>query len=203
MDNATNNNTVLQELRRYLQAKGLGFDLRQQRLRCFGRVLNLVAKAFLCEALDDLVSWTLKNDMWGTEQEGTSSETTREFWRKRGPFGRLRNVITHICWTPQRRQEFQDISKENQPFETAFLPISASITRWNGDYKVILRALQLRTSFEVFLIHHQHDKLMADQLSVDDWTQLQDIATILEPFQWITLELEGHRGNGALSRVWA
>ena len=37
-----------------------------------------------------------------------------------------------------------------------------------------------------------------DQLSMDDWKELQDIATILEPFYRCTLELEGHRGNGAL-----
>ena len=37
-----------------------------------------------------------------------------------------------------------------------------------------------------------------DQLDVDDWKELQDIIVILEPFHHCTLELEGHRGNGAL-----
>ena len=37
-----------------------------------------------------------------------------------------------------------------------------------------------------------------DQLDVDDWKELQDIIVILEPFHRCTLELEGHRGNGAL-----
>jgi len=42
------------------------------------------------------------------------------------------------------------------------------------------------------------DGLQYDQLDIDDWAELQDIVNIVEPFHRCTLELEGHRGNGAL-----
>ena len=35
-------------------------------------------------------------------------------------------------------------------------------------------------------------------MDVDNWKEVQDIVVILEPFHCCTLELEGHRGNGAL-----
>jgi len=42
------------------------------------------------------------------------------------------------------------------------------------------------------------DSLQHDQLDPDEWKELQDIMTLLEPFHRCTIELEGHRGNGAL-----
>ena len=71
-------------------------------------------------------------------------------WRVRGPYGRLRNIITYICWTPQRRGEFAALVQDALPEETAFQLIAANLTRWNSDFKTIKWALQVLTGFEVF-----------------------------------------------------
>lgn len=32
-----------------------------------------------------------------------------DIWRKKGPIGKLHNIITFICCTPQRREQFYSI----------------------------------------------------------------------------------------------
>jgi len=189
LDNATNNDSALLHLSQQLKDMGIKFDPIESRLRCVGHVINLVVKAFLYG--QEFVS---TNDVANDEEDLDLYAQ----WRKRGPYGRLRNIITYICWTPQRREEFAKITQEAQPEETAFQPIAANLTRWNSDFKALKRALQLRNGFEVFIARHMRDGLQNDQLDVDDWAELQDIVNILEPFHRYTLELEGHRGNGAL-----
>jgi len=73
--------------------------------------------------------------------------------------GKLRNIITYICWTPKRREEFAKITQEAQPEETAFQPIAANLTRWNSDFKALKRALRLRNGFEVFIARHMRGGL--------------------------------------------
>jgi hypothetical protein len=169
-------------------------------LKCFGHILNLVVKAFLYGKADDLDGWELDADIW-LNADIPAKEGSLEFWRKRGLFGRLRNIITYICWTPQRRGEFLQLSQDDGASDAVFLPISAGITQWNGDYRAIKRGLQIRTAIEFFTSRHKDDGL-DDELSVDDWRELQDIAAILEPFHQITLELEGNRGNGSLYDIF-
>ena len=126
-------------LSKLLQELGVYFDPVEHRLRCIGHVTNLVVKAFLYGANLDLIGRNNKDeveDLWN--------------WRVRRPYGRLRNIITYICWTPQRRDEFAELVQDALPEETAFQPIAANLPRWNSDFKAIKRALQLRTGFEVF-----------------------------------------------------
>jgi len=54
---------------------------------------------------------------------------------------------------------------------------------------------------EFFISQHKKEGL-SDELSADDWRELQDIATILESFNRITLELEGYHRNGALYDIF-
>ena len=113
-------------------------------MRCIGHVINLVVKAFV-----------YGQDFMDTNDDTNSTENLDLYdqWRKRGPYGKLRNIITYISWTPQRRKEFAKITQEAQPEATAFQPIAANLTRWNSDFKALKRALQLqlRNRFEVFI----------------------------------------------------
>lgn len=184
LDNAQNNDSALTCLAKHLQEIGVSFDVKEHRLRCIGHVINLVVKAFLYGIESD-------HEMPNLDEPST-------FWRRQGSYGKLRNIINYICWTPQRRDEFIRLTQESSSEDSTFQPIAANLTRWNSDFKAIKRALQLQNGFEVFQARHIRDGLEDDQLDTDDWKELQDIATILEPFHRCTLELEGHRGNGVL-----
>jgi len=75
-----------------------------RRLRCLGHVINLAAKAFLygkeADAFEkDIESFKEKSDLL--------KELT--LWRKRGPIGKLHNIVIFICRTPQRRERFASI----------------------------------------------------------------------------------------------
>ncbi|CCO36123.1 Putative AC9 transposase [Rhizoctonia solani AG-1 IB] len=51
LDNATNNNTMMEELAKLIRAEGYNFDKEGNRIRCFPHVINLAVTAFL-DALD-------------------------------------------------------------------------------------------------------------------------------------------------------
>ena len=191
LDNARNNDKALSCLAILLNNVGVSFDPVESRLRCLGHIINLVVKVFL-------YGTDLEVDMNNIHSDDENPQETIKEWRRRGPYGRLRNIITYICWTPQRREEFTTIAKEHSPDDQAFQPIAANQTRWNGDFKAIQRALHLRDPIELFITRHIRDGLVEDQLSIEDWKELQDLVTILEPFYRLTLSLEGHRSNGAL-----
>ena len=137
-------------------------------------------------------------DIDDTTLRGMSEVEQILYWRQRGPYGRLRNIITYICWTPQRRQEFAALTREHCPDIKVFALIAANATRWNGDFRAIKRALELRFSLETYAARYSRTTLSDDQLDPADWKELEDILRILEPFHHMTLTLEGHRGHGAL-----
>ena len=74
-------------------------------------------------------------------------------------------------------------------------------TRWNSTYYSIERGLKLSTALRVFLQQHAQD-LHDDQLSEDDWQQLQDVVDALWPFKYITERLEGNSLTGSHGAVW-
>ncbi|KAM3450151.1 hypothetical protein NHJ6243_009855, partial [Beauveria neobassiana] len=84
LDNAENNDTAMDEI-----GKDLGFDGRMRRGRCFGHILNLSAKALLFG----------KNlGAFETELTGEAllAEAEYELWQKRGPVGKIHNIVAEI-----------------------------------------------------------------------------------------------------------
>lgn len=206
-DNATNNDTaidiVLLHFLPYLQIK----QRRARRLRCLGHVINLAAKAFL----------------YGTEYEAfqrdidtvkENSELLKELklWRKRGPVGKLHNVVIFICRSPQRRQKFASIGT-SQPFAFDELKLVVdNATRWNSLYSIIERALLVRERIDSFCIaeaesmhgssikkattNDKRDSLLSnDTLTNDDWLALSEIKEILYKFYILTKRAEGSSMN--------
>ena len=184
LDNATSNDSTLRIVGLKLQELGIKFDYQERRLRCFGHIINLVVKAFLY-----VVDTTNTESL--DREKGKEADLLFEYWRQRGPYSRLRNIITYICWTPQRREEFIHLTRESCPDTTAFLPIAANQTRWNSDYRAINRALELRTPIELFVTRHMREGLSNYQLDTEDWNDLKDISELLEPFYRTTKLLEG------------
>lgn len=67
-------------------AKVLGFEPQKRRVRCFGHVLNLVVKALLFG--HDAEAFETKID-----GEPVLDATQHEIWQKKGPIGKLHNLI--------------------------------------------------------------------------------------------------------------
>jgi hypothetical protein len=67
----------------------LGFDGRKRRGRCFGHILNLSAKALLFGSNPE----AFENQLSGA---AALSETEHDLWRRRGPVGKLHNLVVDI-----------------------------------------------------------------------------------------------------------
>lgn len=79
-DNVESNSTALNEL-----AAEFGFDKRTSWIHCHGHALNLTAQAVLFGS---------DYDAFEHELDGvTLEELQMQAWRKRGPIGKLHNVV--------------------------------------------------------------------------------------------------------------
>lgn len=84
LDNAENNDTAMEVI-----GGELGFDGRLRRGRCIGHTINLSAKALLFGRNTD----ALEQQLSGAE---ALSDAEYARWRKRGPVGKLHNIVVDV-----------------------------------------------------------------------------------------------------------
>jgi len=209
LDNASNNDTALHHIAQHLKDLDITFDPIQRRLRCFGHIINLVVKSFL----------------WGSDAEvfeaqistyhDLQQETAElEAWRRKGPLGKLHNVISWISRSPQRRERFQaEVRKSLGPNTKAVSLIRSNTTRWGSDYDSLLRAFELRDQLEEFIsrvLRRNEDQendgsptsLHLDELTPADWNILREIMHILQPFRKWQLILQSKMHFGQLHDIF-
>ncbi|KAM5527636.1 transposase-like protein [Fusarium oxysporum f. sp. phaseoli] len=107
-DNASSNDSCLVNFYGDLDAEMSLADVRARRMRCYGHILNLVARAFLYG--EDFESFEAESQVF--DLLGRREDDLRH-WRKKGPVGKLHNVIKFIRSSPQRCELFKRILREN------------------------------------------------------------------------------------------
>lgn len=132
LDNAASNESAVEEIGHKLQWQ----NPASRRIRCFGHILHLVAKALLfvtdSNALEDL-----------------DADDFSE-WAKRGPVGKLHNLAVWINRSNKatailRRLQDEDPDKDYPGTLNVILDNS---TRWLSQYYMIERAIKLRRYLE-------------------------------------------------------
>jgi hypothetical protein len=125
LDNASNNDTAMEEI-----GKALGFMGKTQRLRCFGHILNLAVKALLfghdSEVFED------------DEGKEALDSKLHELWRRKGPVGKLHNLVlwihrSDLLTNLLRSLQLMAYSKSDDPTVRAKKPldvITDVVTRW-------------------------------------------------------------------------
>ena len=94
LGNATPNDTGVAQI---LRALDIDNTVEHRRLRCLGHIINLAAKSFFFGANS-------------VEKEIDRAQLEEQVERsKRGPVGKLHNVVNYIRDSPQRGEEFKDI----------------------------------------------------------------------------------------------
>lgn len=101
LDNVASNDVCVRELVQYLSPF---IKAEHRRLRCFGHVINLAAKAFLYGS--DVESFEVETKV-AKKLEMVQKEL--DLWRKKGPVGKVHNIAVHSRKTPQRRENFLSI----------------------------------------------------------------------------------------------
>ena len=210
-DNASNNTTCLQFL-----SEEFGFVGPENHVRCAGHVLNLVAKAILFGSDVDAFESDL-HDLSSEEHELSK-------WRKKGPTGKLHNVVKYITGSPQRIEAFEDIQRKHNRGGTILKLVKDNLTRWNSFDDCAKRAITLRACIDDFIEEERdqwssfrrrpelkrHERryargkepsVLRDQLTSDDWSVVIQYHEILQPFKHATLHLQGQIG-GCTSAIW-
>lgn len=124
-DNATSNDTCIDAVLRGLYPNMSEKQRKRRRLRCFGHIVNLCARAFLigkdgakvCKELD-------------IAYRDGDLKKIGELWRKRGAIGRLHNIVRYIRASPQRRQFFRSIILGGDLTEFDKLEVSFYLCPW-------------------------------------------------------------------------
>ncbi|KAM4063352.1 restless-like transposase [Hirsutella rhossiliensis] len=144
LDNAGNMDTATEEI-----AEALGFDPKKRRVRCFGHVLNLVVKALLFGHKSDAFEAKING-------EPVLDAVQHEIWRKKGPVGKLHNLVHWIHQSDKltyrlRALQEEFFSKSDNPKIRAKKPVDVvldNLTRWLSTLYMIRRGLGLRPFLE-------------------------------------------------------
>jgi hypothetical protein len=101
-------------------------------------------------------------------------------WRKKGPIGKLHNIVIHARSTPKRREYFKSKQKEAQPTERLYQLVVNGGIRWNSTCEMLERAFKLKDAIELYQQQFRVDEdepLEEDLLTSDDWLELRDLLT--------------------------
>jgi hypothetical protein len=121
-DNAKSNDTAVSVVLKKLRPNWKQAQRKGRRLRCFGHVANLCARAMILgkgagKALAEVERKVSKGAL----------EAVDRFWRGRGAVGRLHNIVRYIRWTPQRREAFARCKKGGKLNDFDELQVSKSL----------------------------------------------------------------------------
>ena len=213
LDNAESNDKAMEVI-----GGELGFVGSTRRGRCFGHSLNLSAKALLfghnAEAFEEQLSGA-----------APLSEAEHSLWRRKGPVGKLHNLVVEVRRSDQltgllrgiQQSEF-DMSSDTRT--QASRPLDLIIdndTRWLSQLYMIRRAIVLRPFLEQLILKHRQQWeqenrskrtggirkaakepricMEENQLTSDDWIVLEHLAKLLGFYEDAVLE-----GDGQLRR---
>ncbi|KPA35654.1 hypothetical protein FLAG1_11631 [Fusarium langsethiae] len=220
LDNAENNDSAMAVI-----GGELGFDGRKRRGRCFGHILNLSAKALLFGSNPE----AFENQLSGA---AALSETEHDLWRRRGPVGKLHNLVVDIDRSDVlsyllRGVQQVDMDQSIDPRVRARKPLNIVVdndTRWLSQLYMIRRAIKLRPYLDVMILKHkqawEQDNrskktglmrrsavqpricLSENQLSDKDWDVLEHLATILGFYEVTVKTLEGDGIQRKRKRGW-
>ena len=220
LDNAQNNDVAMEVL-----GAELGFNGKARRGRCFGHIVNLAAK----EILFGKNAEAFERQLSGAE---ALSEAEHELWRKRGPVGKLHNLVVTInnsdilTYLLDNLQQ-QDIDASKDITVKSKKPLRVVVdndTRWLSQLYMIRRALLLRDYFEQMIVKHKQawereNKLKRgpgfrkgvkypsicepqNQLDATDWRVLEILAEVLTVFEDAVKTLEGDGMIRERKRGW-
>lgn len=182
-DNAGNNGTLCDSLHDQLLKKYdndddcfrirplMRFRGRQSFIPCLAHILNLICR----DVLASLRAGSAREAKAILDDMAIHSRAAafNSLHSTKGAIMKVRLLTLWIARSPQRRQDWKEVSPGKQ--------VSYDVdTRWNSTYIMIQDALRLQTQLGQFT--RIHPEVQALQLTVDEWSTLQQVAEILKPF---------------------
>jgi hypothetical protein len=195
-DNASNNDTALEALTISLDG---AFDTKQSRLRCFGHIVNLVAKSLLFGG----ASAQLQKELGAVE---SGDERAFNIWREQGAIGKLHNIVYYITRSEKRRRAFEAAQKVDSSDLTLQLVRDIGV-RWNSTFAMIQRARRLQEALHLYCKQWRQDRnesydLRRDMLDAQDQAELEHFELLLKPFDRATRRAEGNAITSSYGALW-
>ncbi|KAI7460907.1 hypothetical protein KC357_g8848 [Hortaea werneckii] len=195
-DNASNNEVCLRTL-----GEQSGRDYREFWVRCTGHIFNLVAQSMLFDS---------DTEAFEEELSDTKLEEAKLLqWRRKGPIGKLHNIIYWIARSGYLTERLNDIQLQTiaPTRPEGKLPvynlIKDVVTRWNSFDDSAERALYLRPAIDELCFDErvscQRRKrpfdMEDDVLDEDDWHVISVYHQLLHPIKEAVGYLQGEPGT--------
>jgi hypothetical protein len=198
LDNASNNQTAMEELSRQLLRQGIEFDAVDRRVPCFPHIINICVQHIMDEhSTVDL------SGVPGPFVVGNSSFDKAVYITalQGDVLCRARSIVRAARASNKRRDNFRDIIRagndakifRNSNFEEIMLPILELLcdepTRWGSSFVMVnrLRILQqVRPHFIILGISLTAAQAVDDFLDADDQRAIAHLK--LEPVEWQILQ---------------
>jgi hypothetical protein len=210
-DNATANDRAIRVL-----SGCLDVDPEHDRLRCGAHVINLVAKAVLYGTDNDEIDPDEREECLldschiaalEAVVRSEPAEEALQTWRRKGPVGKLHNLVTHIQKTPKRQRFFemkQNFDSDSDDGRIYRVIVNGGV-RWNSSCDMIERAMNLRDALELYHTNFRSlsdsDRLSSsDCLDAADWSELERLLDVLSPLKHASLRLQAD--NDAKHAFW-
>ncbi|KAJ3533021.1 hypothetical protein NMY22_g7505 [Coprinellus aureogranulatus] len=215
MDNATNNDTLVQSIERRCLQHGIPFSADDARMRCTPHIIHLAALELLqgigaitSEELDAALHSGLQyqDDVFASlprrNNDGAGGEGEEDAGDGEGSGDTtfLRRIIKYARSSPQRREAWLKEAtilvdelkraKLEGPARALMLILDVR-TRWSSTYSMLSRALSFRTAVTYFTAKNL--ELRKFELSDSDWTAIEMVCKWLECFQAATREMSATR----------
>ncbi|KAJ2926565.1 hypothetical protein H1R20_g10525, partial [Candolleomyces eurysporus] len=155
LDNASNNNTSMEEICDELRALGIPFDAAGNRIRCFPHIINLAVKAGL-GLLTQL--GLFDEDLTFDDAFATLAQNPTYMGLLQSDVVKLaRQLVNFIRDSGQRREDFEAViqsgnennswgdDKDGKPIQLRVVGLLRDVdTRWSSTFLMIDRVLELR-----------------------------------------------------------
>ncbi|KAI6788857.1 hypothetical protein KC343_g6741 [Hortaea werneckii] len=135
-------------------------------------------------------------------QYGTEAEQYLA-WLKKGPVGKLHNLVMNIKANNRRRGIFESkqmeiIAKDESEHTKILRVVTNGGIRWNSTYLMIKRAIHLRDALTLYQVHEDgaidlHDD---DHLTRDDWEELSHFNQLLAPIHEVSMLVQSTNTTG-------
>ena len=170
-DNASNNDTAMEWLdRRIREEGGVGFDVKERRLRCFAHDMQIAVKGLLFgPKAKELETY----EATATMTDKDKAKWMRLRWRSFGAIGKLHNIVKYIRISPKRRAGYKTVLQDLEK-QSVKMPVMDNDTRWGSVAAMVDYGLQNREGIEVYCRKNMVD-LAEDLLTDEDWFELKTV----------------------------
>ncbi|KAF7346964.1 Transposase-like protein [Mycena venus] len=199
MDNATNNDTLVQSFARRCQKEGINFSTTDGRMRCMPHTIHLSALKLL-EAIGALTkeekraaksrSPTSAYQDSATEPLGRDVDGDIEDLAESRAVFKLRKIVRHVRSSPQRRRKWEaDVLRGSEGSKPLILILDVK-TRWSSTHQMLRRALDLRKGIFTYVGEDgENPDLTPYTLSATEWAALTQVTDWLEAYRYATTKM--------------